>query len=128
MMKFLIKLGLKFVSYNTLVDTIAQALAYLMEYARNNATKDGWEKAKAAVKDIKNWLMLFDEVYEDDTLTPDEEKRIQDAIANCTITTSIYNLLQGKKAPIKSTKKTATKKVDPTKKVEQKKISKRKSK
>jgi hypothetical protein len=101
MMKWLLKLGLKFVSYETLVNVIAAALAYIIDYARNNSSKDGWEKAKAAVKQVKNWTTLFDEVYEDDTLTPDEEKKIQDAIANCTATTSIYNLLKGKKAPKK---------------------------
>ena len=101
MMKWLLKLGLKFVSYQTLVDVIAAAIAYILEYARKSATPSAWANAKEAVKQIKNWATLLDEVYEDDTLTPDEEKKIQDAIANCTMTTSIYNLLQGKKAPKK---------------------------
>ena len=100
-MKWLLKLGLKFVSYQTLVDVIAAAIAYILEYARTSATPSAWENAKEAVKQIRNWTTLLDEVYEDDTLTPDEEKKIQDAIANCTLTTSIYNLLQGKKAPRK---------------------------
>lgn len=128
-MKWLLKLGLKFVSYQTLVDTIAAAIAYILEYARKSATPNAWDNAKDAVKHIKNWATLLDEVYEDDTLTAEEEKKIQDAIANCTATTTIYNLLQGKKAPKKdvwakrpeevekkkkkpaSTKKTTTKKV-----------------
>lgn len=103
MMKWLLKLGLKFVSYQTLVNTIASAIAYILEYARKEATPAAWENAKDAVKQIKTWATLLDEVYEDDTLTPDEEKKIQNAIANCTTTTTIYNLLKGKKSPKKET-------------------------
>lgn len=103
MMKWLLKLGLKFVSYQTLVNTIASAIAYILEYARKEATPTAWENAKEAVRQIKNWASLLDEVYEDDTLTPDEEKKIQNAIADCTATTTIYNLLKGKKSPKKET-------------------------
>ena len=95
MTKWLIKLGMKFVSYKTLVETIACGIAYLLEYARENASKEVWDKAKNGVKEIKNWLTLFDQVYDDDSLSEEEEKLIQDAISNCTATESIYNLLQG---------------------------------
>ena len=95
MTKWLIKLGMKFVSYKTLVETIACGIAYLLESARENASKEGWDKAKNGVKEIKNWLTLFDQVYDDDNLSNEEEKLIQDAISNCTATESIYNLLQG---------------------------------
>ena len=95
MTKWLIKLGMKFVSYKTLVETIACGIAYLLEYARENASKEGWDKAKNGVKEIKNRLTLFDQVYDDDNLSEEEEKLIQDAISNCTATESIYNLLQG---------------------------------
>ena len=95
MTKWLIKLGMKFVSYKTLVETIACGIAYLLEYARENASKEGWDKAKNGVKEIKNWLTLFDQVYDDDNMSNEEEKLIQDAISNCTATESIYNLLQG---------------------------------
>lgn len=97
-MKWLLKLGLKFVSYQTLVNTIASALAYILEYARKNATPTAWGNVKDAVKQVRNWTTLLDEVYEDDTLTEEEEKKIQNAIANCTATTTIYNLISGKKA------------------------------
>lgn len=104
MTKWLIKIGLKFLSYDALVGVIASAMAYILEYARNKATPQAWNNAKGAVKQIKNWAALFDEVYEDDTLTDEEEKRIQDAIAECTAVTSIYNIITGKKAPEKKRK------------------------
>ena len=109
-MKWLMKLGLKFVSYETLVGVIASALAYIMEYARKKASPEGWEKAKKSVKAIKTWVNLFDEVYEDDTLTEEEEKLIEQAISNCTMVDSIYKLLKNKKAPKKvgATKKTSS--------------------
>ena len=97
MLGWIIKTGLKFVSYETLVTVIAQGIAYVLEYARTSSSPEGWEKAKSTISKIKNWLNLFEEVYEDDELTPEEEKKIQDEIASCSVTGSIYNILQGKK-------------------------------
>ena len=105
-MKWLLNLGLKFVSYETIVGVMASGIAYIMEYARRKASKDGWEKAKAAMKKVKVWVNLFDEVYEDDTLTEDEEKKIEEAIKKGTIAESIYNIIKNKKAPKKGAKKT----------------------
>jgi len=98
-MKWLLKLGLKFVSYETIVGVMASGIAYIMEYARNKASKDGWEKAKSAMKKVKVWVNLFDEVYEDDTLTEEEEKKIEDAIKQGTLAASIYSIVKNKKSP-----------------------------
>lgn len=92
-------------SYDTLVKAIAQAMAYLLEYARSHSSDDGWQKLKKANKEIRNWTTLFDEVYEDDELTEDEEKKIQDAISNCTSTKSIYTLLKKNGKTSKKAKK-----------------------
>ena len=124
MTKWLIKIGLKFLSYDALVGVIASAMAYILEYARSKATPVAWDNAKGAVKQIRNWATLFDEVYEDDTLTDEEEKRIQDAIAECTAVTSIYNIITGKKELVSEKKK--QKKVPAKKPV--KKVAKNKSK
>ena len=105
MMNWIAKTALKFLSYEALVGLIAQAIAYILEYARTHATDGGWDKAKAAVKQIKNWTTLLDEVYEDDTLTPEEEKKIEDAISGLTTTESIYTLLTGKDKKGKKVKK-----------------------
>ena len=96
MINWIAKTALKFLSYDALVSLIAQAIAYILEYARTHASDGGWEKAKTAVKQIKNWTTLLDEVYEDDTLTEDEEKKIGDEIANLTGTESIYTIITGK--------------------------------
>lgn len=97
MLGWIIKTGLKFVSYETLVTVIAQGIAYILEYARTSSSPEGWDKAKSTITKVKGWLNLFEEVYEDDELTPEEEKKIQDEIASCSVTGSIYDLLQGKK-------------------------------
>lgn len=109
MTNFLIKTLLKFVSYDVLVEIIAKGLAYILEFARKKASPEAWDKAKLTVKTIKTWTTLFDEVYEDDNLTEEEEKLIQDAIADCTAVESIYELLH-KKALKKAAKKTTSKK------------------
>ena len=105
MMNWIAKTALKFLSYEALVGLIAQAIAYILEYARTHATEGGWDKAKAAVKQIKNWTTLLDEVYDDDTLTPEEEKKIEDAISGLTTTESIYTLITGKNKKGKKVKK-----------------------
>ena len=97
MTKWIVKIALKFVSYETVVNLIAQGIAYLINYARTNASEEAWDKAKTTIKEIRKWTTLFDEIYEDDKLTEDEEKKIQEAIANCTATESIYDLIKGKK-------------------------------
>lgn len=97
MLGWIIKTGLKFVSYETLVTVLAQGIAYVLEYARTSSSPEGWEKAKSTIAKVRGWLNLFDEVYEDDELTQDEEKKIQEEIASCSVTGSIYDLLQGKK-------------------------------
>lgn len=132
MTKWLIKIGMKFLSYDALVGIVASAMAHILEYARKKATPAAWDNAKDAVRQIKNWSTLFDEVYEDDTLTDEEEKRIQDAIAECTAVSSIYNILTGKKAPAKQKvpskhKPKTAKKVPPKKpvKIEKKTTTKR---
>lgn len=112
MISWLIKVSLKCVSYETLVKTIAQGIAYVLEYARKSSSPEGWDVTKATIKKIRTWLDLFEEVYEDDELTPEEEKKIQDAIASCDVTGSIYDLLQGKqkKEVVESKKATSKKK------------------
>ena len=110
-MNTILKFALKFLSYDTLVETIAKSLAYILEYARTNASEDAWEKAKTTIKQINNWTTLLNEVYEDDTLTPEEEKKIQDAIANMTATETIYGIITGKKKPTKKPAKKLTKKI-----------------
>ena len=107
MMNWIAKTALKFLSYDALVEMIAKALAYILEYARKNASPEAWEKAKEANKKVRAWTTLFEEVYEDDTLTSDEEKKIADAIANCTSTESIYTLITGKNKAGKKVKKEA---------------------
>ena len=97
MTKWIVKIALKFVSYETVVNLIAQGIAYLINYARTNASEEAWDKAKTTIKEIRKWTTLFDEIYEDDKLTEDEEKKIQEAISNCTATESIYDLIKGKK-------------------------------
>ena len=110
MTKWIAKMALKFLSYDALVEIIAKGLAYILEYARTKASQEAWEKAKEANRKVRAWTTLFDEVYEDDTLTPDEEKKISDAIANCTATESIYELITGKDKAGKKKKSKSSKK------------------
>lgn len=96
MINWIAKTALKFLSFDALVEIIAKALAYLLEYARTKASPEAWEKAKEANKKVKAWSTLFDEVYEDDTLTEEEEEKIAQAIAGCTSVESIYALITGR--------------------------------
>ena len=60
MTKWIVKIALKFVSYETVVNLIAQGIAYLINYARTNASDESWDKAKTTIKEIRKWTTLFD--------------------------------------------------------------------
>lgn len=86
---------LKFLSVNTICKLIARGIAKILEIASKKGG-DTWDKAKAVIKQIHVWCGLFLEVYEDDTLTTEEEEKIADAIKNQTNIDKIVDILNKK--------------------------------
>ena len=92
MQNFIIKILLKLVTPEKIGKLIASAIAKLL----NHASKCGnsWETSKSVIKQIKRWSNLFLQVYDDDTLTREEEDIIATEIANMTDAASIEKLLK----------------------------------
>ena len=72
----------------------ATLIANLISYARSHASEEGWTTTKNIISKLNVWTSLFVQAYEDDTLTPEEEELIAQAIRNTTTAESIYSLIQ----------------------------------
>ena len=71
----------KFLDVDALAGLIAKAIASILKYASKKGGK-AWDIAQAAIVKINVWTSLFLQVYDDETLTADEEKAIAEAIKN----------------------------------------------
>ena len=95
MKQLLVDICLKFMSMDFVTKLVAKCIAKLLEIARQKGG-NYWDIAKTSVKEIKTWCEIFDKVYEDDTLTEEEEIEIQDAIKNSNVTNAIIERLNKK--------------------------------
>ena len=122
---FLIKLVFKSIKLEDISRIAAKCVVWLLEYARNKGDKY-WDTAKGVIRKINNWCSLFLEVYEDDELTEEDEKKIAEAIANETDVKTIAKILQdklnNKKLLAASQKKTKTTKKRRSAKAEKKEV------
>jgi len=87
------ELAIKFLSVDTVCSIIAKGIAKILE---NSSKKGGstWSKSKKMIQKIHLWCGLFLEVYDDDTLTKEEEQKIADAIKNQTNVKKIVTILK----------------------------------
>lgn len=92
----IIGICMSFISVDTIARVIAFCIAKLIKYASRRGG-NAWEKTKSIMKNVENWVRLFNEVYEDDELSEEEEKKIADAIANLTSVKRISKIIESKK-------------------------------
>lgn len=83
----------KFITVEKVSALVARLIAKLLEYARNKGDA-AWDTAKKVVQQIIKWCNLFLEIYEDDTLTPEEEAKLAEEIANMTDAATLKKLLK----------------------------------
>ena len=83
----------KFVTIENISAVAAKCIVWLLEYCRSKGDKY-WDTAKNIIRKINNWCSLFLEVYEDDTLSPEEEAKIAEAIKNQTDIKTIVKILK----------------------------------
>lgn len=93
---FIIWIASKFVTVDRVSSLIAGLIVKLLEYARNKSDEH-WDTAKKIVEQNIKWSNLFLQVYEDDTLTEEEEKLIANEIAKMTDEETIKKILEGLK-------------------------------
>lgn len=87
---------MKFLDADALCALVAKAIACILAYASKNGGK-AWDIAKTAVVKINIWTSLLLQVYEDDTLTPEEEQQIADAIKSETDIEKLVDVLKNGK-------------------------------
>ena len=69
----------KFITIDNISQLLAKCIAYVLGYASKNGGK-AWDRAKDIILKVNIWTSLFMQVYDDDTLTQEEEQMIADAI------------------------------------------------
>lgn len=87
---------MNFVSVEFIAKIIAMGISKLISYAsrKGGAT---WTKVKGIMKKIENWIHLFNEVYEDDEMTPEEEAKVAEAIAGLTTIKKVSQIISDRK-------------------------------
>lgn len=84
---------MKFVSIDLVSKTMALCVVKTLEYARKKGGKS-WDESKKILANAENWIHLFNCVYDDNELTPEEEQKIQEAIKEMTVTKKITTILK----------------------------------
>ena len=82
----------KFLDLDTICMLIAKCVAAILSYASKKGGK-AWDIAKAIITKINLWTSLFVQVYDDETLTEEEEKLVAEAIKKQTSIEKIIDIL-----------------------------------
>lgn len=93
MQNLIIDLLLKLISPDKIGKLVAKAISKLLNHAKEKRG-DTWETSKKVITQIKKWSNLFIQVYDDDTLTEEEEEIIAKEIAAMTTASNIDKLLK----------------------------------
>ena len=93
MTQFITTMLVKFLDIDTLCSLVAKAIASILAYASKKGGK-AWDIAKTAITKINLWTTLFLQVYEDDTLDAEDEKKIADAIKKETDIAKLVDILR----------------------------------
>ena len=93
MTQFITTMLVKFLDVDTLCSLVAKAISSILAYASKKGGK-AWETAKTAITKINLWTSLFLQVYEDDTLDAEDEKKIADAIKKETDIAKLVDILK----------------------------------
>lgn len=91
-MKIISSILTKFITIDTISTVIAKLIAKLL----NNASKKGgesWNESKRIISKIRVWIDLFDQVYEDDEMTTEDETLVSKAISNEIEITKVSKIL-----------------------------------
>lgn len=84
---------MRFLDVDALCALVAKAIALLLSYASKKGGK-AWDVSKTAISKINLWTSLFMQVYDDETLTSDEEKIIAEAIKKETDIAKLIDILK----------------------------------
>lgn len=95
MTSVIMNIALKFLTVDGLCSLAAKIIANLLSWASKKGG-NAWDIAKTVITKINLWTSLFIQVYEDDELSEDEERKIAKAIADQTPIEKIVEILKSK--------------------------------
>ena len=84
---------IKFLDVDALCQLVAKAIASILAYASKKGGK-AWDIAKDVIVKINLWTSLFLQVYDDETLSQEDEKIIADAIKKETDIAKLVDILK----------------------------------
>lgn len=84
---------MKFLDADALCSLIAKAIAAILSYASKKGGK-AWDIAKTAITKVNLWTSLFLQVYEDETLSAEDEKLIAEAIKKETDVEKLVDIIK----------------------------------
>ena len=93
MAKIITTMLMKFLDVDALAGLIAKAIASILKYASKKGGK-AWDIAKTIITKVNVWTSLFAQVYDDETLTEEEEKIIAEAIKSQTSIEKLVDILK----------------------------------
>jgi hypothetical protein len=88
-----ISIILAFCDVETISKILARCISILLKLASKRGGKT-WDTAKKVVSETEAWANLFNRVYEDDTMSQEEEILVADAIAKRTPVDKVVALLE----------------------------------
>ena len=89
---------MKFLDLDSICAMLARIIAFMLAFASRKGGKT-WDRAKNIITKVNLWTSLFVQVYDDETLTPEEEKIIADAIKKQTSIDKAVDILQKSVSP-----------------------------
>lgn len=93
MKTLIITLLLKFLTPTNIASIMAKCIANLLRYASKNGGKN-WDTTKQVIDQVSNWTSLYNQVYDDEELTKEEEGKIAKAIELNTLVPKIVDLIK----------------------------------
>ena len=94
-MYMILNILVKFLDVDTICKLIAKLISRVLEKASGRGGT-AWDVSKKVIAKTGRWCALFTEVYEDDSMTPEEEALVADAIRNQTDIEKVIDIIKSK--------------------------------
>lgn len=93
MASFLIKILLSFLTPANISSIMAKCIANLLNHASKKGGKT-WDKTKEIINQTENWIGLYNQVYDDEDISREDEGKIAKAIELSTPISKIIDLIK----------------------------------
>ena len=91
-MNIIFSMLLKFCTVDTIALVLAKCISALLSFASKRGGT-AWDVSKRVIAEVEAWSSLFNQVYDDDTMTQEEEALVADAIKGRTPVAKVAEIL-----------------------------------